>query len=167
MKQFYFLIGSTFVIGFFAGVFIFFSSRGEVEVTTGTDFSGDFAITADAYGGCQMLGACPSYRIEGSGDYMYIQTSRESGVERFEDELTRDEVRELESLIAEEDLAALEDTVFTGTCPSAFDGLGYTFVITTEDAEYEIDTCEQDAGSSDLVDTLIDYFRDFERVHSS
>jgi hypothetical protein len=164
MKGLLVILFSTFLVGMATGVFIYFMSGLNEPLFNfpGDELTRGFEITADMDGGCQMGDACPSYRIDDSGKIVYIVRHREGEDERQEDELSSGALRKLKELLAETDLAALEDSTFVGTCPIAYDGAAYTFDIRIEEERYYIDTCEHDTEGVALFEQLIENFSELE-----
>jgi hypothetical protein len=169
LKHLFLILILTFIVGLMTGVYAFFVVTGPEEVRTEVpreEAEDGFVITSDMYGGCQMLGACPSYRIVDTGDYIYISREREDTDERFEGSLSRAQLADLETLLRSADLEEIEDSIFTETCPSAFDGAAYTYEIVYGGEEYDIDTCAEDTFGEPLFQTLEDYFSVFSLLHN-
>ena len=165
MKGFYFILGSTFIMGFIAGMFVFFVSQPPAPIIDDTDDDfgpQQFEIIADVYGGCSLIG-CPSYKISADGSYEYIEATEEST--KFEGRLSRQQIAQLEETVLGTNLDQVEDTTFTGTCPIAFDGPAYQYTIFVENTSHRIDTCEQVVSGSVLFVLLEEYFSIFGQEH--
>ena len=164
MKGLLLILFSTFLVGMATGVFVYFMSGLNEPLFDfpGNELTRGFEVTADAYGGCQMGGACPSYRIDDSGAVVYIVRHREGEDERREDELSLGALRDLKELLNETDLGAVENSTFSDTCPIAYDGVAYTFDIRIGEERYHIDTCEHNAEGIELFDHLIENFATLE-----
>lgn len=160
MKSLFFILFSTFLVGMATGVFVYFvSGLSEPLIDLGGDeLTSGFEITGDTYGGCQMLGVCPSYHINEQGQYIFIVLRREGEDERREGTLSPLELKELKSRLKEAPLGSVANSSFTGACPIAFDGLAYVFEVRVGEDSYRIDTCEHDTKGEALFDLLIEYF---------
>lgn len=163
MKQFYFIILSTFVIGMCAGAYIFIASREEDPLF---DFNHtetqSFEVVADAYGGCMRSGSCASYRIAEDGSYTYLVPVRDGEPLRDTGTLANDEFAALKRLVQTADLGAIETSTFAGSCPITYDGLGYTYTIQTKEESYTLDTCKQELEGERLFEILEEYFTTFD-----
>lgn len=166
MKHFYLILSSSLVMGFIAGVYIYFASRTPIEPAAPAGDRAGFEVIADVYGGCASVG-CASYRLQDSGAYVYMVRGREGADIRFEDSVSKKRARELYTLIALENFDALVSSTFGDTCPIAWDGPAYRFTIRHEGTSYLIDTCEHDTDSSEVISTLIDYFTIFGLTHET
>jgi hypothetical protein len=163
MKGLFLILFSTFLVGMATGVFVYFMSGLSEPIVDfpADDLTTGFEITADAYGGCQMQGVCPSYRINNEGEYVYVVIKRQGESERREDSLSSSQLRALKKQLAETDLDQISTSHFTGTCPVAFDGLAYVYALRIKGEEYRIDTCEHNTEGEPLFHTLEDYFEQF------
>jgi hypothetical protein len=154
------LLASTFLIGALSGGYLFFVTRSS-EPAFGfleNDTAGGFEITADAYGGCQRTGACPSYHITDDGAYVYLLSAR-AGEDREEHgTLSSSQFSELKGALRAAPLADIAPGSFSGTCPVARDGTAYRYDIRIGDTSYRFDTCEEDVGGERLFDLLAGYF---------
>lgn len=169
LKHFWLVLAATFIVGFVAGMYVYFIAAHTPPESTdpvGVGQREGFEVIADAYGGCQMLGQCPSYRIDETGNYDYLYTKADGETERESDMLSQNRRTQLQTQIENADLAALETTEFVGTCPAAYDGAAYTFEIIRDKERYAFDTCEEDLASSELFALLIDYFEIFAITHA-
>jgi len=157
MKAFYFTLVTTFLVGFITGSYIYFVTEDTLpDFFAGTDVP-DFEIIGDAYGGCQMLGACPSFMIQDDGTYVHLLPQRGGSPTRTEERLSSGERGDIRALLRETDLARIEASSFTGTCPIAFDGLAYRYEIYVGETRYRLDTCRHDV-KGDLFEYLTHYF---------
>lgn len=169
MKQFYFILFSTFFIGVLSGVYVYFISQPSEPLF---DFGGNneaitrgFEIIATAYGGCQMLGDCPSYRIGDDASYRYLISSRTGSDELYEGMLSSSDFTALKRALSGINFEAVEQSTFSGSCPAAYDGPAYIFEIIIGGERYIIDTCEQDTEDTRLFPVLEEYFISFEETH--
>ena len=169
LKHFFLVLLFTFVVGLFTGIYAFFVTSGprDVEIEEPVVTEDSFEIVADMYGGCQMLGMCPSYRVTETGEYTYIVHMRDGEDQRFEGTLSETQLEDLVVLIEETDLEELEDTIFEGACPAAFDDAAYTYAIVTNGGAYDFDTCAEDIFGVPLFVTLENYFEIFSLLHEN
>lgn len=168
LKHLYLILIGTFVVGFVAGVYVHFMTQSEAPRSDGEygTRSEGVVLTADEYGGCESMG-CRSYRITEDGEYTFIEGSRTGADRRFEGTLGRRELDRLLGQLDEQELQRVESSVFTGTCPIAFDGPAYRLQVQVEDEQYAFDTCEQDIASSPFLTDLLEYFEIFSTNHTS
>jgi hypothetical protein len=165
LKHIYLIFISTFLVGFFAGVFVFFESRNtetDTPVLSGPEKG--FEVIGYTYGGCERMG-CASYRMQDDGSYSYIAMDRVGEGGRFEDSLSEKRADELMTLLNGSDLRALSESVFTSTCPASYDGLAYRYEIREGDVRYSFDSCKQNIEGTLLFDLLAQYFEIFRTLH--
>lgn len=164
MKQFYFIILSTFVIGMCAGAYIYIASRDEDPLF---DFSDNetqsFEIIAHTYGGCMSTGECASYRIDEAGAYTYLVPSRDGEPFRSTGTFTREDLLKLKQLVRDTDLEGLQNSEFIGDCPILYDALGFTYALQTDEENYVFDSCEQALDGEPLFNMLAEYFNTLAR----
>ncbi|MBX2866678.1 hypothetical protein KTR10_01835 [Candidatus Kaiserbacteria bacterium] len=157
MKAFYFTLVTTFLVGFIAGSYIYFVTEDALpDFFAGTDVP-DFEIIGDAYGGCQMLGACPSFVLRDDGTYIHQIPQRGGTPINTESRLSSVDRSEVRELLRATNLARIEQSTFSGTCPIAFDGLAYRYRIYIGETRYDLDSCRQDL-EGELFEYLPHYF---------
>ncbi len=165
LKHIYLVFLSTFIVGFLAGVFVFFESRNTAPVAdTPTVPERGFEVIGYTYGGCERMG-CASYRIQDDGSYSYIAMERIGEGGRFEDALSEKRVDELKALLKGSDLEKIEESLFMSTCPASYDGLAYRYEIREGDTRYSFDSCKQDLEQTLLFESLAQYFEIFRTLH--
>ncbi len=151
----YFILGSTFFMGMFAGVYLYITAF----APTHQEHVADDAIDANAlvvegqmYGGCDRMDTCASFRLVDGRRYDYLQT--------FDAEVKKGvlqgSVREtLEGVFDDAVLAHYAHEVESASCMSYVDGVDYTYTITKDGAQYEWDTCytelSRDEGLQDVL----------------
>lgn len=158
----------TFTVGFLTGVYAYFVSRPPIEINDNEPIAsneGEFEVIADMYGGCSKLDACSSYRLIDTGEYTFVQRSRNGDDERFQGEISGTQLALLTRLFENTDIESIQDSLFEGTCPAAYDGLGYVFTIYHEGEEYAIDTCIEDTGGEPLFEKLESLFEVLNSEH--
>lgn len=167
-RQVVFVLISTFCIGFFAGIFVFFESRSNDVREDETSHAPEtgFEIIGYTYGGCERVG-CASYRIDDTGAYSYIAMDRMAGDGRYEDVLTEKQQHDLAERIASFDPEMLKAKPFTGTCPVTYDGLGYRYEIRIGGEWFSFDSCKEDMDGDTLFVLLSDYFEIFRVLHGA
>ena len=163
LKHIYLIGIATLLFGFITGVLIYLQSHTGEERENNLRDAEQFSIVGRMYGGCESLG-CASYSIDADGSYTYIQ-NRAGEEERFEGKLARSNREEIEDALQQTQLRAVEDSVFTGTCPIAFDGPAYRYDLVYGGERYSIDTCRQDTAGEPLFALLEQYFSLFEERH--
>lgn len=165
----YLISGSTLLIGFLAGVFLYFETRNPNDVPLPTDEAetadAGFEIIGYSYGGCERVG-CASYRLLEEGSYSYLAMDQQNGDERFEDTLSAKRIEELGNAVYDVDFEEVLATPFTGTCPITYDGLAYRYEIRIEGARYSFDSCKQDLDTDPLFGLLNNYFEIFRALHA-
>ena len=168
LKHLYLILIATFIFGFLTGVIVYFQNNTGEEGDGGleTNTKG-FTIVAYMYGGCEMGGGCPSYRIANDGSYTYIVRDREAGETRHDDSLSRKLHDLLRAQVQGTDYERIFDTESSGTCPVVFDGAAYRYDIVYEGERYEFDSCEEDLGDEALFETLENYFTVFNVTYST
>lgn len=167
MKPFSFLLISTFIIGVLSGAYVYFLTRSSEPVF---DFGSNetargFEIIADAYGGCQMLGECPSYRIADDGSYIYLVSHRNADDDRYDGQLTAESFESLKDALRSAPLEKVVKSNFRGTCPVAADGAAYRYEIRIGGDTYSIDTCREDTEGVRFFTYLEAYFTYFNERH--
>lgn len=159
LKHLYILLVATFVMGVLSGIFVFFISRPATSPTGPIkEEVGIFEIIVDTYGGCSNIG-CSSLRILENGEYILVENNRLKGSNRFEGKLNLDEVRNLTRQLGQINFSKLMSSKFQGTCPIAYDGIAYRYLITYGE-KYTIDSCTQNVEGVDLFERLDKYFTD-------
>lgn len=168
-KLSYFIIGSTILIGYIAGIFLYFQTRDpdNTAPTLEEERTADagFEIIGYSYGGCERIG-CASYRVLDDGSYSYLAIDRAEGDERFEDALSTKRIEELQALVDDVDLETVLSSSFVGTCPVTYDGLAYRYEMRMEGVWYSIDSCKQDIEREPLFGLLGNYFEIFRALHA-
>jgi hypothetical protein len=168
MKPFVFILASSLAVGIVAGVYVFFVTRTAEETVPQNlrERTGGFEIVADAYGGCQIIG-CPSYRLLSDGSYVYVLDERDGVGERYEGNLSSEEIRALRTAMSTTDFEALKQRMFEGTCPAFIDGVSHRFTIRFEEETFEFDSCVEDIEKTSLFETLISTYSVFRSGETS
>lgn len=167
MKPFTFLLVSTFLVGMISGMYVYFVSRSTEPVFDfpQNETTGGFEVIVDAYGGCQMLGECPSYRITADGSYIYLVSHRNAADDQYEGYIESDAFDALENAVQNAPLERVAASEFSGTCPIAADGAAYRYEIRVGETSYSLDSCREDTEGVRLFEILEDYFAYFHERH--
>ncbi len=157
-KHLYVLLALTFLAGLASGLYVYFITREPEEFPASESLEGTgFEIVATIYGGCERIG-CSSIRLLDDGSYTYLLGGVDDEYERFEDRLSSQQTEVLTELMEETPFDAIENTIFEGTCPVAYDGPAYRFAIRLEATQYDFDSCSESLEGVPLFEELIGYF---------
>jgi len=160
MKHLYLVLGSTFLLGFIVGGLLFLGTAPK-EGGGGIEEPGSgYVIEAFMYGGCMRLG-CPLYRIEQTGEYIYIASPSSQGEGRKSGTVPLADRRALGDQLKDMRLADVALPPFSGECPVNYDGVAYRYEITYKGERHRIDSCVQDTEDLLLFHTLEGYFEAF------
>lgn len=147
----------TFVVGLFAGGYLYITGFAPIEAVVSTPIAeeiSEFSIVGDVYGGCRNT--CPSFKIVEDGSYRYFYTPA-AGAEQSlrEGSLPYQLYRNLRNVITESELLKQSRTIVPSTCNSYVDGIDVVYEITLNGRLYIIDSCGTAAeGESELWMTL-------------
>ncbi len=160
MKHLYLVLFSTFLFGLVVGGLFFLGTVGK-EGGGGIEEPGSgYVIEAFMYGGCMRLG-CPLYRIEQTGEYIYIASATAQGEGRKSGTVPLVERRAIGEELKDIHLEDEALPQFLGECPVNYDGIAYRYEITYKGERYRIDSCVQDTEGEILFHTLEGYFETF------
>jgi hypothetical protein len=142
-KQLYFVLGSSFFMGLFAGAFLYVTVfapeyKDVLDAPTAMLGLGEDTIEGSMYGGCERADACASFTLSANRAYQYLATPQ-SEVQ------TGKISRELSDSI----FGPLTDDILTQTsreavatnCASYADGIDYWYDVTVNKTTYTLDTC--------------------------
>ena len=135
----------TLVMGIFAGFYLYivgFSPLFYFDTTPDQEEIAALTIVGEAYGGCQMSGTCPTFRVANDGSYRYLYTPGvgESQIVR-EGRLPFALQRELRQAVVPARLASQALPVVPATCNSYVDGIDVRYTVTLAGDTYELDSC--------------------------
>jgi hypothetical protein len=155
----------TMVAGFIVGMYLYVMGFApQVEKVTQQFEPGPpaWVIVGEAYGGIRAVSA-PAFRIEADGSYRYLPPAPIGELaEPQTGTLPRGWQRPLESFLTADTLATLAVPREADDCASFVDGLDYTYDITFDGTEYNLDTCYTAlADNAALVATLADLWNYF------
>lgn len=137
----------TFLVGASMGAFLYVTSFKPVYQPEGLSrdevAASNFSVTGRSYGGMRAGYVHPTFRITGDGAYEYVPggVGIDAGMEPVAGMLPREVFRDVERAIAEADLPRLTKPAAKEYCNIYTDGVDYTYRITIEKAQYEVDTC--------------------------
>jgi len=148
----YFVFGFTFLMGVFAGGYVYvmyfapeYASEGPVAIT-----EIDFRIQGQMTGGCQMGGGCASFVLHENYAYRYVPDDRSSEFESgVLDSFT---FKDIEESLADASFKDLQ--LVGGACASAYDGTDYVYRVTYEGWEHTFNTCGTTFTNSPLEKQL-------------
>lgn len=163
LKHIYLILVATFFFGFIAGfvLWLFNQTTEDNFVFFDENKNQPLTIIVHSYGGCESAG-CASYRLEVDGSYTYIVRPRSAPEIYLDGEISSEERKLLIKSVAGTDFEEISNTSFSGTCPVAYDGLGFSYRVTYGDHDYEIDSCRHDLSGEELFNMLNGYFRVFQ-----
>lgn len=144
----WFLFIFTFLVGMCAGMYLYAMSFKPVyqpEGLSGSEIgASDFSITGRSYGGRQTPGYVhPSFRIHEDGTYLYVPggSNADASAEPIEGTLPRDLFQRVTGAVGESDLLRLAKPTAKEHCNIYLDRPDYSYRITVDEREYEVDTC--------------------------
>lgn len=139
----YFILGSTFFMGMFAGAYLYvsvFAPSYDAGIQTGENITAEtFVIDGEMYGGCSRLDACGSFRLINGREYSFIPQSG-AAIEKGK---IPSKLRA--ALLEALDLQTLEldaRPVSLDSCSAYIDGNDYTYEVSKDEETYVLDTCQ-------------------------
>ena len=159
----------TFVVGFFAGGFLYlnvFTQMVAQDTVQSVDEQSEFSITSQAYGGCRN--DCPAFRVNADGTFRY-QYSPSVGAEPVlrSGTLPRSIRRDLERDIRPSEISTQTERVSGQNCSSQADGIDIEYTITLNGAIYTLDSCrtavDADSDSWQALSSVWTYFTELSR----
>lgn len=154
----------TFVVGFFAGGYLYvnhFLPMVQPEGVGTREEQGAFEITSQAYGSCGS--DCPAFRVASDGSFRY-QYSEAVGAEPTLESgrLPRSLRRELAREITTQAIAIQTTEVGSANCASNTNGIDIRYDIMIGGATYRLDSCRTAVDfDSDAWQTLNDVWAYF------
>ena len=147
----------TFVVGFFAGGYLYVTSFAPLasKVTVpSAERASAFTIVSEVYGGCRS--ECPSFQVVSDGGYRYLHTVRAGEDQVLQrGTLPLNIQRNLKARLSEGELELQSQETSPALCNSFTDGIDVRYEITLEGTEYVLDTCGTNVDSaSSLWQTL-------------
>ena len=156
----------TFVTGLFTGVYLFVTYFAPQYVDDGVSEvnTQDITIIGEQIGGCQMLGICPSFRLDGDRDLSYIEAHglNDDTPSPKTRKLSRAVYGDLQNMIEQADFEELGKP--GSVCKAAADGVDYVYRVSLNGEEFKLDSCGTRFYGSDLYYELQKLWS--EQVHS-
>lgn len=137
------LIGSTALIGFICGVYVYVTVFVPVYVDEAPAIEEDSELTiiGEAYGGCRR--GCASFRLTSDRQFQYLPPRLSvADSAPIEGRYPRAEYLDLVDTLKTVNLSRLSQSINPQTCASMTDGIDYRYTITFEGGRYELDTCD-------------------------
>lgn len=145
----------TFIVGLVAGVYLFFMGFAPTTAViedTVEEIGVSLTITGEAYGGCDMVGTCPSFNIADNGQYRYAYTPRGATAQVLrEGTLPLAMQNDLERYAITPALERFSEPIEPIMCESYRDGIDVRYSIVLEDEVYVLDSC----GTNVNADTML------------
>lgn len=158
----------TFGMGIFFGFYVYLAGFAPVTERVSSAIeavSGDLTITAEAYGGCERVGNCPTYNIASDGSYRHFYTPLGS-----DEPVVRAGVlplalqQQLDRHVVRPALEAQSRAVEPVFCESFVDGIDVLYTVTLDDIDFTLDSCGTDVvAESTLWQALSNIWTYFER----
>jgi len=152
----YFILGSSFCMGLFAGAFLYVTVYAPAYTDEGIDFTGGvdgaMVIEGQMYGGCQEMESCASFKLVDDRTYHYLQDG-EGDVENGR--LPSDLSKRIFSFVRTQELEAASQAITQDSCDAFVDGVDYTYTVTFEDKLYSLDTCTTALAYNDALQILL------------
>jgi len=146
-KHDWFSVLITFVLGLFAGVYLYGSGFAPTfsppEATT-EDVYQEFVITAESYGECSNTNTCLSFQLLENGVFRALYDNPDSNEKIIvENKIPNSLRRELYAVLNNRTLAAESRPLPIESCYYG-DQTNYYFRVTREEVNYVLDTCLSD-----------------------
>lgn len=161
-KRDWFLLISTLIIGIFTGMYLYFVTFVPAYIANPMaqellqDEEPAWRLTAEAYGGCQMIGRCPRYELTAAGEVRY-QPSVSAAIE--EARIPQTLLTYVNEAVTTTNLAAASRAA-QKTCAHWSDGLDYGLTVDEAAGSYTLDTCDTALSLDDpLTDASREVFR--------
>jgi len=140
-----FLIVSTMIIGGLCGAWLYQTAfvpeyvENQEIAEIKDEQARQLTVFAEQYGGCNMIGSCPSFSLKANREYRY-----ERDGELFQGKLPRELFKDLKRTLGEEKLKNYTTSVpeQQRNCTFYADGIDYSYDISIQDTAYAIDTCD-------------------------
>jgi hypothetical protein len=166
-KHMYTFLLLTFLMGMLAGVYIYFVTRTPAaNQTISSETNRGYEIVANTYGGCERAG-CNSLRIQDDGSYTYLVSRMDTMYSRYEDSLSKRQIADLEERMSETSFETIEESMFEGECPTAYDAVAYRFVIRYEGTTHNLDSCVVSLDNEPLFEEVRQYFDTISAMYDS
>ena len=151
----------TFVTGILAGSYIYFTGFREIDFEPREPQAApsSFSIAVSMYGGCAMVGICPSYRFDETGAFQLFTDTRSGVEERLSGQVPQEWLQRVESALATIDLQAQSTPQEYESCAAWLDGIDFEYNITVAGEQFRLDTCGTAVDvDNELIETLDELF---------
>ena len=137
-----FILGSSFVMGTFTGLFFYttvFTPLYEKQVDViGAPLPNAITIEGKMYGGCQKTDSCGSFKLKDTRSYQYLPDSQSEVEKGTIPSTLRDVVFNSMTVAVLDDL---EKDAAAHECSAYIDGIDYLYDVTIASTTYTLDTC--------------------------
>jgi hypothetical protein len=138
----YFIFGSTFIMGMFAGAFVFVTiyapEQAKDETTESANRLDAIVMEGRMYGGCEEQDACGSFRLVDDRTYSYIAYP-DADIEKGR--LPSDVIESVFETVGTEAFFTATRATSPSNCTSYVDGVDYAYDVSFEGETYTLDTC--------------------------
>lgn len=157
----------TFVVGFFAGAFLYVGHFGKLlnssDVSSNTDLE-NFTIVGEAYGSCGN--DCPSFQVLSDGSYRYEYAITKGSEAQIKSGTLPLEIRRaLKANLKDSTLAPQTESIQPTDCHSYHGGIDVRYDVTLKGEEYNLDSCGTTVdGNSNAWNSLAQIWNYFETI---
>jgi hypothetical protein len=157
----------TFMVGFFAGMYLYvghFSKLLNPDDIDTQEEASEFSITSRAYGSCDPN--CPSFQVDKDGHYRYMYVPA-VGAERqvHEGTVPFNTIRDIKKLLETDVLVEQSQEIEPLDCNSRSGSIDVEYIISYEGAQYELDSCGTAVdGEGKLWGALAKIWNHFETI---
>jgi hypothetical protein len=136
----------TFSVGIFAGMYLYLTGFATTfklpEVTTENVYT-EFVVTAESYGACRTERTCLSFQVLENGTYRALLDDPRGGETIVKEGRIPRSIRgEMLKALTSEQLLSDTRTWAVPDCQFGEGGTNYTFRVTRDEVNYEMDTCQ-------------------------
>jgi hypothetical protein len=145
----YMLLAMTFVVGAFAGGYLYITVYAPQEAERELARSQmDWEVVGRTIGGCQLSGSCPEVYVASDRSFTYSP----DGVALERGRIPRALRADIQAALQAEDRAQYDRV--GDTCRAAADGTDYEYDIDAYDEQFAVTTCGTQFANSDLAVAL-------------
>ena len=135
----------TFVVGVFAGGYLYLTGFASVEDKMSIPDAEElmeFTIVGEVYGGCELGNACPSFQVLKDGSYRYFYTPA-VGIDQIlrQGTLPRQLRRQVDVVMRVDDLTEQSEKIQPSFCNSYSDGIDVKYQVMLDGTEYLLYSC--------------------------
>ncbi len=152
----YFIFGSTFIMGMFAGVFVFVTiyvpEKANESSTDSADNPDSIVIEGRMYGGCEESDECASFRLLDDRTYTYLPYP---DGEAEKGRLPSDMNETVFETVGTESFFSASEMIDSRDCTSYVDGIDYTYDVHFKGDTYTLDTCTTALADDEELQTTL------------